>query len=75
MLEENAALVVLFLHWNKIRTQGRLIFNALVENQYLQILDISFNTIASEQTVISMNTFFVENSTIVHLDISYNGWS
>ena len=39
---------MLFIAWNKFRSKGgKVIFNALAENHYIQILDASFNSLAS----------------------------
>ena len=39
---------MLFIAWNKFRSKdGKVIFNALAENHYIQVFDASFNSLSS----------------------------
>jgi Ran GTPase-activating protein (RanGAP) involved in mRNA processing and transport len=43
-----STLKMLFIAWNKIRSSGgEIIFNAMADNQYMQVFDISFNSLAA----------------------------
>ena len=54
-----------------------MLFEALVNNDSLKVLDFSFNSIGvpSSITVPYLNKFFTSNKTLVHLDISMNYFS
>lgn len=71
----NDSLTVLFLHWNKIQAKGaEYLFKALEKNDYLQVLDISFNTVGGGKTnaaAIQVAKGCEENKSLVHLDISH----
>ncbi len=51
MLSYNKTLVSVLLHWNNIRARGAGdIFHALKENEILQILDLSYNSLKERPT-------------------------
>lgn len=94
-----STLKMLFIAWNKIRSKGGvMIFNALKDNNYIQVFDASFNSLAANsiqnygniavtptkistenlncsKCAISLNNMFLENSTLIHMDLSHNNFS
>jgi hypothetical protein len=76
MLKYNSSLTHLDLHWNCIRTEGaKLLFEGLSQNDSLSVLDLSWNSLGREATqdsIKSLGKCLKTNTTLRHLDISYN---
>lgn len=52
MLAYNTTLVSLLLHWNDIWAKGATqIFHSLIENDSLQILDLSYNSLREKPII------------------------
>lgn len=61
----------MYLHWNHISLQGAdLIFNCLLDNLSLKVLDMSWN--AMQGDVQNLCTMIENNTGILHFDLSYN---
>jgi hypothetical protein len=75
MLKYNTFLLVLFLHWNKIKSFGcSAIAESLISNDALQVFDASFNALASNSSAKVLATMFEHNDTLIHLDFSHNSF-
>ena len=65
------------MRWNKIGTFGiKLIAEALVTNTNLAVLDISHNGLGHKKllnTHFLIKTISTKKSSLVHLDLSFNG--
>lgn len=76
MLKYNSSLVHLDLHWNSIRTEGAtMLFEGLAQNDNLKVLDLSWNSLGretSQDALKALGKCLKVNSTLKHLDISYN---
>lgn len=76
MLRYNSSLVHLDLHWNSIRTEGAtMLFEGLAQNDNLKVLDLSWNSLgreSSQEALKALGKCLKVNSTLKHLDISYN---
>jgi len=75
MLDSLSHLLEFYVHWNLIKAEGAArIFKNLISNEYLKVLDISWNSIGNGSPSIapSLCEFFQNNKSIVHLDISNN---
>ena len=58
MLKGNDKLISLLLHWNEIRVRGgAAIAKSLVENEVLEILDLSYNGIGGDERNKSAEAF------------------
>jgi hypothetical protein len=52
MLKENRNLRSLLIRWNNIQNKGgRMIGNALCQNYFLKILDVSFNAFGTDDVM------------------------
>ncbi len=74
-LSENDTLEELYLHYNKIQGDGSVtLFNALVKNTYLKVLDLSWNSLGANEKGLAESFFnlFSKNNDLVHCDFSYN---
>ena len=79
MLKQTMKLNCLMLHWNQISgIGGRKLAKAMINNNSIQIMDLSFNNMGigsgGNNCVIAFKQMFKKNSTIVHLDISHNSF-
>lgn len=78
MLKNNNCLSVLLLHWNYIKGQGGIdLADALSVNEKLLVFDCSFNSFGSSeknQSAKSWKNMLMENKTLVHIDLSHNGF-
>lgn len=80
-LVENEYLDELYLHWNEIRSKGfSLIGEAMMENNNLKVLDLSYNGIgenSKEGCEIWAKVFKRKPDVLalLHLDFSYNSFT
>jgi hypothetical protein len=68
------------MHWNNLRYKGGIrIAKALKENNTLEVFDISFNNIGggfqNNESANLLKTFFRDNKSLVHVDISFWGFT
>lgn len=77
-LIDNEYLDELYLHWNEIHNTGfKLIGEAMLENNNLKVLDISYNGIGTENCMEGCQIWSqvfnrTEKLALLHLDFSYN---
>jgi hypothetical protein len=75
MLRMNDCLNVLLLNWNKILSKGGTnLCRAIERNGRIQVYDISFNNIGGDDNkklAESFNSLFLNNQSLIHLDISH----
>jgi len=65
------------LHWNSLKVYGGgAIFEAVYTNEYLKVLDLSWNSIGTcstkENIVKIIKALSKESKSLVHLDLSFN---
>lgn len=76
LLRYNSTLRKLDLHWNNIRSEGAIeFFDGLSQNDCLSVLDLSWNSIGRDSTYESVKALgkcLELNSTVLHLDLSFN---
>jgi Ran GTPase-activating protein (RanGAP) involved in mRNA processing and transport len=78
MLAKSLHLESLDLNYNKIRGQGGTdIFKSLNKNKFLVDLNLSWNSMGSQRdpSAESLSQMIFRNTTLKHLDISYNKYS
>ena len=74
-LKQSKNLEELYLSWNKIRGLGALCISEAIGLSALRALDLSWNSLASSENrsaVRALSDAIVNNSTLLHLDISNN---
>lgn len=66
-----------YLHWNQINSKGGYeIIGSLIDNPMLKTFDLSFNNIGDDKYIIqALSTLFKKNKTLIHFDISSNGFT
>eukprot|EP00825_Cyclidium_porcatum_P051720 TRINITY_DN95_c0_g5_i1.p1 TRINITY_DN95_c0_g5~~TRINITY_DN95_c0_g5_i1.p1 ORF type:complete len:602 (+),score=103.14 TRINITY_DN95_c0_g5_i1:192-1997(+) len=76
LLEIPNQLCELYLHWNNFKAgSGKIIFQGLLENDTLRVLDISNNNLGSGgQCADQIVEFLLKNQELRHLDLSYNNF-
>lgn len=74
MLLNNSSIKILDLHWNNFSAYGAInLFEGLSKNKSVQIFDISWNSIGkNKQAAETISKCVKNNTTLAHLDISYN---
>ena len=76
LLRYNSTLRHLDLHWNNIRLDGAVqFFEGLGQNDGLRVLDLSWNSLGRDTSLECAKVLghcFKLNSTLQHLDLSYN---
>lgn len=71
LIGRNKKLIELYLFWNLITSEGsEKIFNSLLNNSNMSVLDLSWNKINSP--TINLCQYLEQNLNVVHLDISNN---
>lgn len=79
-LLSNFMLQELYLHWNKFNsTTGIKVFEALIDNDNLMVLDISWNSLGNLSIDNSCSRaiceFLKKNEKVIHLDMSNNNFT
>lgn len=74
MLINNSSIKILDLHWNNFSAYGAInLFEGLSKNKSLKIFDISWNSIGkNKQAAESISKCIKTNTSLSHLDLSYN---
>ena len=81
LIYTNSSITSLFISWNDFKGEGaKHIANGLKENSHIKVLDMSFNPIGSmhlqkHSCIKDMSDAFKINKTLMHLDLSYVGFS
>jgi len=81
MIYMNMTINSLFLSWNEIKGEGgACIFSRFMENSHIKVLDLSFNPLGSMHfqkvtCIKELSDAFKKNKTLLHLDISYCGFT
>ena len=78
LLQKNYSIQELYLHWNLFKTQGGIkIFQGILENEILMVLDFSWNSIGNgvPSVVPEILEVFKTNERLIHLDLSNNNFS
>ena len=72
----------LYLHWNRLHdATGKMIVLALVENQSLQVMDLSYNSLGITVNNTSNGAEYLgeylgsQDCRLVHLDLSHNDFN
>jgi hypothetical protein len=74
-LHNNSDLWELYLHWNLLTgTGGTLMFDGLLENSELKLIDMSWNNLGKSTSFVTILTRIIERkmSQIIHWDLSHN---
>ncbi|CAD8150190.1 unnamed protein product [Paramecium pentaurelia] len=78
LLKTSNSLQEVYLHYNQIRNQGGTVFfRALLKNQYMKVLDFSFNKLGQQKECVQMISEVLgkPHSELSHLDLSYNNFN
>lgn len=78
LFQKNYSIQELYLHWNLFKPQGGIkIFQGILENEVLMVLDFSWNSIGSgdPSVVPPILELFKTNERLIHLDLSNNNFS
>ena len=78
LFQKNFYIQELYLHWNLFKTPGGIkIFQGILENESLMVLDFSWNAIGSgtPSVVKEIVEFLKTNDKVIHLDLSNNNFS
>ncbi|CAD8076292.1 unnamed protein product [Paramecium sonneborni] len=75
LLKKNNSLQEVYLHFNLIKNPGGLtIMKGLIKNQFLKVLDLSFNKLGQNQEFVSAlsDVLIKPHPELTHLDLSFN---
>ena len=74
LVKKSDSMQELVVHWNRLQgVGGRLLFEALQQNNTLLVLDVSYNGLGCGQKCYEkIVAFITNNKTLLHLDLTLN---